>query len=762
MSSSPKQDLQSKSTGQSSNLSAKEEPTSYHSSDNAGRSITEANTSRNTSLTSSSSSSILKASKLADINHPSVQSSQQSNSSATRSSTLIQPQPQNQPQLPVPTHQTFLQAISKEQTPGNVSQQQQQQQQQNQQHFVTQQQYALQQQLLAQQQYYAYHRSQTVPQIQSQMPQLTPVAQVAAVVSVPATQAPQVHQIPQPHPPHTVQSPPKLEKISPGTILAVGKHHAKIANYLSEGGFAQIYTVSIDPPEHGTDVACLKRVIVPDKEGLNRLRAEVEVMKRLSYCKHVVRYYDSNAARIPGPTNCYEVLVLMELCPNKSLLDYMNSRLATKLTEREILQIMLDITQAVYAMHSLHLIHRDIKIENVLINADYHFKLCDFGSACSILSVPQGSHQFKLLQNELMHQTTPQYRSPEMIDLYSGLPVDEKSDIWALGVFLYKLCYYTTPFETAGELAILHAAYAFPVKPDFSVDLKRLISLMLQENPKFRPNIYQVLVEVIQMSGSKVENFGIKDLYGAGSYLLPEQKDTVPPIEPFTASKVPVFSPFTDIPRDFSQITAENKGNRSEISLPPPQESHLLEVNSGNTAATTGETTVATPATTGAELTLPGAISKQSTSTSTASLVDNAEERFPDIGKEAASTISLPVVSIVEPENEVTAAKPETVQTLDLELPNIVVDGQINDGSSVSLARLNLSSTNPKKRWSAHNPFPTLASESKSAVWEDQDFTDFPTAIDSETVNANPDMTAQATSEGRTTDTKQTSYNPFN
>lgn len=70
-----------------------------------------------------------------------------------------------------------------------------------------------------------------------------------------------------------------------------------------------------------------------------------------------------------------------------------------------------------------------------------------------------------------------QYRSPEMIDVYRRQPIDEKSDIWALGVLLYKLCYYTTPFEEQGQMAILNASYKFPHYPPFSDRLKTLIGM---------------------------------------------------------------------------------------------------------------------------------------------------------------------------------------------------------------------------------------------------------------------------------------------
>ncbi|ODV85456.1 hypothetical protein CANARDRAFT_187402, partial [[Candida] arabinofermentans NRRL YB-2248] len=343
--------------------------------------------------------------------------------------------------------------------------------------------------------------------------------------------------------------PPRLEKLPPGTELLVGKHKTTIVNYLSEGGYAHIYVVKIQPEEYHSEIACLKRVIVPNKEGLNQLRAEVEVMQRLAFCDNVVRYYDSNASRI-GNTHCYEVLVLMELCPNKSLLDYMNSRLATKLAEAEILKITMDISKAVYAMHKLKLIHRDIKIENVLIDASYQFKLCDFGSTCPILRAPRNQQEFQVLHNDLLHQTTPQYRAPEMIDLYRGLPIDEKSDIWALGIFLYKLCYYITPFEASGELAILHAAYKFPSQPNFSSGLKNLINIMLQENPQYRPNIYQVIVEVGKMMGFEEASLGVEDFYGIGAFRYPPVEQIHPAVEPFSASLIPMYSPFKAAPKD--------------------------------------------------------------------------------------------------------------------------------------------------------------------------------------------------------------------
>lgn len=344
---------------------------------------------------------------------------------------------------------------------------------------------------------------------------------------------------------------PRLEKLAPGTVLAVGSHHATIIRFIGQGGFSHIYSVRMDPQEDNSSIACLKRVIVPNKQGLSRLRAEVDVMRRLSKCETTVRYYDSNAAHIPGSTGVYEVLMLMELCENNSLLDYMNQHLSSRLTETEISSILLDVCKAVYELHRSKIIHRDIKIENVLIDKDYRFKLCDFGSACPVIPVPKDVNGFKALQNDLLHQTTPQYRSPEMIDLYRGYPIDEKSDIWALGVFLYKLCYYTTPFEIVGELGILHSAYEMPSTPVYSQEIRHLISLMLQEDPEFRPNIYQVLLQVAEIAHIDPSKLEIDDIYGLGKYREPQNSEDATVVDhmmPFIASRKPIRSCFQ---RDF-------------------------------------------------------------------------------------------------------------------------------------------------------------------------------------------------------------------
>ena len=74
-------------------------------------------------------------------------------------------------------------------------------------------------------------------------------------------------------------------------------------------------------------------------------------------------------------------------------------------------------------------------------------------------------------------------------------------DIWALGVFLYKLCFYTTPFEEQGPLAILNVQYKMPSYPNYSADMRALIASLLLESTTQRPTAYQIHLEVCRLRG---------------------------------------------------------------------------------------------------------------------------------------------------------------------------------------------------------------------------------------------------------------------
>ncbi|EXJ81240.1 NAK/BIKE protein kinase [Capronia epimyces CBS 606.96] len=332
-------------------------------------------------------------------------------------------------------------------------------------------------------------------------------------------------------PPSLPSPAPPAGTFLPGTKVHVGHHRVVIERYLSEGGFAHVYVVQLPRPVDGNHKAVLKRVAVPDKDHLASMRTEVETMKRLRGHKHIVKYIDSHASQLKG--GGYEVFLLMEFCEGGGLIDFMNTRLQNRLTEPEILKIFTDVAEGVACMHYLKppLMHRDLKVENVLISTSGTsriYKLCDFGSAAPARPAATTAAEGRLIEHDINRHTTLQYRSPEMIDVYRKQPINEKADIWALGVFLYKLCYYTTPFEEAGQMAILNARFKFPAYPRFSDQLKLLIASMLRERPSERPTIYQVLQKACQMDGRELTT---PDIYTRRT-LSESGKEQVHPAQP--------------------------------------------------------------------------------------------------------------------------------------------------------------------------------------------------------------------------------------
>ncbi|MCL4122038.1 UNVERIFIED_CONTAM: hypothetical protein GTU68_005453 [Idotea baltica] len=158
---------------------------------------------------------------------------------------------------------------------------------------------------------------------------------------------------------------------------------------------------------------------------------EINIAKMLNGPRTVVGFIDSSVVHTGN--GVYEVLLLMTYC-KKHLLHLMNEKLSTGFTEAEVLKIFCDVCDATSRLHQANppILHRDLKVENVLLNVDGGFLLCDFGSATQ--QVLRGSVDgITNVEDEIQKYTTLSYRAPEMVDLYLDKPITHKSDIWVRG-----------------------------------------------------------------------------------------------------------------------------------------------------------------------------------------------------------------------------------------------------------------------------------------------------------------------------------------
>ncbi|KAK6645052.1 hypothetical protein RUM43_001328 [Polyplax serrata] len=281
-----------------------------------------------------------------------------------------------------------------------------------------------------------------------------------------------------------------------GKVFNVGRNTVTVEDVLAEGGFAMVFLAK----GSGGVRYALKRMYVNNEHDLNIAKREIQIASNLSGHRNIIGYNGSSITHTGG--GVYEVLLLMPYCKTQ-VLQLMNQRMQTGFTEKEVLDIFTDVCQAVSRLHHCQtpVIHRDLKVENILQSEQGNFVLCDFGSATGKVLHPavQGVAQ---VEEEINKYTTLSYRAPEMVHLYGDQQITTKADIWALGCLLYKLCFFCLPFGES-TLAIQSGTFTIPDNSKFSKQIHQLIRYMLEPEQDKRPDIFQVSHLAFSIAGKE-------------------------------------------------------------------------------------------------------------------------------------------------------------------------------------------------------------------------------------------------------------------
>ena len=200
---------------------------------------------------------------------------------------------------------------------------------------------------------------------------------------------------------------------------------------------------------------------------------EIELMKNLRHFS-VVKLLDY------FETKNY-LLIIMENISGGDLLTFVKKR--TKLTEKICKFIFKQLLISLKFIHNKNIIHRDIKLDNILIDLNNNIKLCDFGVGKQI-------HENELLKEQC---GTPAYIAPEILENkgYEGPPVD----IWSSGIVLYAMLSGNVPFK-ANNLSDLHTMIIsgnFKELSDKSIECNDLLHKLLEVDPKKRISIEDAL-----------------------------------------------------------------------------------------------------------------------------------------------------------------------------------------------------------------------------------------------------------------------------
>ncbi|KAL1121944.1 hypothetical protein AAG570_003352 [Ranatra chinensis] len=392
-----------------------------------------------------------------------------------------------------------------------------------------------------------------------------------------------------------------------GKAFSVGRVTVTVEEVLAEGGFAVVFLVK---GGNGKRFA-LKRMYVNNEHDLTVCKREIQIASNLSGHKNIIGYVDSSIT--PTGNGVYEVLLLMPYCKTH-VLQLMNSRLQSGFTEQEVLQIFCDVCEAVSRLHHCQtpIIHRDLKVENILVGENGQYVLCDFGSATGKI-LTAGVHGASAVQDEIEKYTTLSYRAPEMVDVYSGRSITIKADIWALGCLLYKLCFFTLPFGESA-LAIQNAQFTIPESSKYSMGMHCLIKFMLEPDAEKRPDIFQVSHIAFSLLGKEnpVQNLhnshvisleelmSLQETEVKKKKLTPSKIHTAPIVEPTSITPRQRPKPSTHKhptslfpPSSFADPFREDSGNEQECkpSETPPRHRRNVSDTSAFNKVFASETT---------------------------------------------------------------------------------------------------------------------------------------------------------------------------
>lgn len=319
----------------------------------------------------------------------------------------------------------------------------------------------------------------------------------------------------------------------------------RIDSNLGQGGFATVYRGTDTQTGHKVAIKQLKKeVISVDPDIVERFAREGEALRRLNH-PNIVKVLDT--AQQDG-----ESYVIMEYVSGGDLHTLVSERRRKEemLSIQRVLEIALDLSDALTRAHRLQIIHRDIKPANVLLAHDGTPRLTDFG-------VAHFGDSTRMTQSGAMIGTLS-YLSPEAC---AGEDIDQRADIWSFGVMLYEMLALRRPFDENNTAALLTAILSKEpvpldtIRDDIPADLANLVSQMLVKDRDQR-------ISSVRLVGAQLEAI----LTGAE---LPQALDPTPtPMESISARGT--LTPTTTTPGQPDTPTATQGQATLPVEMTPP------------------------------------------------------------------------------------------------------------------------------------------------------------------------------------------------
>ncbi|KAM5169912.1 serine/threonine-protein kinase 10 [Mantella aurantiaca] len=269
-----------------------------------------------------------------------------------------------------------------------------------------------------------------------------------------------------------------------------------IVGELGDGAFGKVYKAK----NRETGVFAAAKVIdTKNEEELEDYMVEIDI---LATCNH------PNIVKLLGAFYYENKLwIMIEFCQGGAV-DAVMLELDRGLTEPQIQAICKQMLEALAYLHSMKIIHRDLKAGNVLLTQDGDIKLADFGVSAK---------NVKTLQRRDSFIGTPYWMAPEVVmcETMKDAPYDHKADIWSLGITLIEMAQIEPPHHELNPMRVLlkiaksePPTLAAPSK--WSLEFRDFLKKALDKNPETRPSSAQLLEHPFLNRG--INNRVLRDL----------------------------------------------------------------------------------------------------------------------------------------------------------------------------------------------------------------------------------------------------------
>jgi serine/threonine protein kinase/Tfp pilus assembly protein PilF len=281
--------------------------------------------------------------------------------------------------------------------------------------------------------------------------------------------------------------------------------HYRILQELGRGGMGVVYKAQDTRLGRLVALKFLPKELAADPQALERFRREARAASTLDHPNICTIYEIDEAEGQP--------FIAMQFLEGRTLKEHLTSR---ALPPDELLEIAVQIAEALQAAHANGIVHRDIKPSNIFLTQHGRLKVLDFGLAKllparqpkAVAGSPAPAAPVEELTSPGTAMGTLAYMSPEQL---RGEPVDERGDIFSLGVLLYEALTGRLPFRGENpvdlQYAILHQAPT-PLRsllPDVSPAWEQLLECCLAKAPDQRyASLAEVLAALRRTAGSAV------------------------------------------------------------------------------------------------------------------------------------------------------------------------------------------------------------------------------------------------------------------